>query len=120
VIVLAIALAAAAGAPARYLVDGLVQSWVRGPLPYGTLTVNLTGSFVLGILAGLTAHHGAGPLANAAVGTGFCGAFTTWSTLSWETVRLVEERAYAAAVATMAGSLAAGLAVAALGYWLGS
>jgi CrcB protein len=120
VIALAIGLAAAVGAPARYLADGLVRSRVRGVVPYGTLAVNLTGSLVLGVLAGLTARHGAGPLADAAVGTGFCGAFTTWSTLSWETVRLVEERAYAAAAGYLLGSLAAGLAVAALGYALAS
>ncbi|HEU0129743.1 MAG TPA: CrcB family protein [Mycobacteriales bacterium] len=106
-IVLAIALGAAVGAPARYLLDGWVGR--RGGLPWGTFAVNVLGSLVLGLLAGR--HPGTGT--EALVGTGFCGAFTTWSTLSWETVRLAADGAYAKAAATMLGSLAGGLAVAA-------
>jgi CrcB protein len=90
---LAVGLAGACGAVARYLVDGAVQDRVSGLFPFGTLTVNMAGSLVLGLLAGFTLSHTGGTTAKTVVGTGFCGGLTTWSTASWETVRLAEEGA---------------------------
>ena len=73
----------AIGAPARYLVDGAVQGRTSGPFPWGTLVVNVTGSLVLGIVTGLTLYHGLGDVPRVAVGAGFCGAYTTFSTYSY-------------------------------------
>src|SRR4029450_52539 len=64
----------AVGAPARYLVDGVVQNRSRGVFPWGTFVINVTGSLVLGFLTGLTMYHGLGALPKVAIGTGFCGA----------------------------------------------
>src|SRR3954454_4603188 len=83
--------AAAVGAPARYLLDGFVQERVSGGFPLGTFTVNLLGSFLLGLLTGLATHHHLTGNAKTVLGTGFCGAFTTFSTFTYETVRLAEE-----------------------------
>ncbi|TMQ94410.1 fluoride efflux transporter CrcB [Actinomadura soli] len=106
--VLLIALGAALGAPLRYLTDRAVQARHNSAFPWGTLTVNVTGSFVLGLLAALPAGSGAMAFA----GTGFCGALSTYSTFGYETVRLVEDGARFYAVLNAAASVAAGLGAA--------
>ena len=88
---LAVGGAGAAGAVARYLVDTWVRARTRTVLPVGTLVVNVIGSFVLGVLAGLAITHVGTTRAKTIVGTGFCGGLTTWSTAAWETVRLAED-----------------------------
>jgi fluoride exporter len=110
--ILLVAVGAAVGAPARYLL-GL---WLNGraPLPWGTFTANVAGSLLLGFFA----RAGLGEQAHALLGTGFCGAFTTYSTFAWETHTLLEvNRLHAATYAL--GSLAVGVAAGALGWWLG-
>lgn len=106
---------AAIGAPARYLVDGFVQSRARTVFPWGTFAVNASGSLVLGFLTGLALYHGLGPLPKSAVGTGFCGAYTTFSTFSYETVRLVEEGSMVTATWTVVAGVVVGLLAAAAG-----
>ncbi|WP_067812470.1 fluoride efflux transporter CrcB [Actinomadura kijaniata] len=108
---LLVAAGAAVGAPLRYLADRTVQARHATPFPWGTLAVNVTGSAILGFLTALPA----GPGAMALLGTGFCGALTTYSTFGYETLRLFEERARAQAVANAAVSVTAGLGAA----WLG-
>jgi fluoride exporter len=105
-------LGAVVGAPLRYLADRTVQARHDGVFPWGTLTVNIVGCLVLGGLAG--GHLGANTLA--LLGTGFCGALTTYSTFSYETVRLVEERDYFYAAANVLVSVVAGLGAALIGY----
>ena len=84
-------LACMVGAPLRYLLDGLIQDHTEGVFPHGTWVINVTGSFVLGILTGLALYHGFGKVPKTILGTGFCGAYTTFSTFTFETVRLAEE-----------------------------
>lgn len=112
---LLVALGSAFGAPARYLLDRFVQRRREQRLPWGTWTVNVTGSFLLGLLAGTAAQYGLDARVLAAVGTGFLGSYTTFSTFTWETLRLVENGAYLAAVANVALSLIGGLAAVAIG-----
>ena len=112
--VLLIALGAALGAPLRYLTDRAVQARHDSPFPWGTLTVNVVGSLLLGAVAAVPAA----PAVTALVGTGFCGALTTWSTLSYETLRLTREGARFHAVANALASVVAGLGAASLGYAL--
>ncbi|MFC4087857.1 fluoride efflux transporter CrcB [Micromonospora sp. GCM10011541] len=112
--VLLIALGAALGAPLRYLTDRAVQARHDSPFPWGTLTVNVAGSLLLGAVAAVPAA----PAVTALVGTGFCGALTTWSTLSYETLRLTREGARFHAVANALASVVAGLGAASLGYAL--
>jgi fluoride exporter len=114
VTVLLVALGAAVGAPLRYLTDRLVQARFGSAFPWGTLTVNVTGSLLLGFLVGLPAA----PAVAALLGTGFCGALTTYSTFSWETLTLARGDVPVRAVANVALSLAAGLAAAYLGLLL--
>jgi len=109
---------AALGAPLRYLTDLFVQSLHDSLMPWGTFTVNVVGSFVLGVVGGLAADGGVSPAVVALVGTGFCGALTTFSTFGYETVELVRLRAWLLAGANVAGSVAAGLAAVFAGYAL--
>lgn len=111
--------AGALGAIARYLVDGAVDDGRRGVVRFGTLTVNVVGSFVLGVVTGVALAHDVDPSVRTIVGVGFCGGLTTWSAAAWETVRLLEEGRYAAGLAHAIGGLAASLAAAALGLALG-
>ena len=116
---LLVLLGGAVGAPARYLADLAVQSRRGGRFPWGTLTVNVAGSFVLGTTAGAVSAAGGPSWVLTLVGTGFCGALTTFSTFSFETVRLLQERSARAALGNVVLSLGAGLAGCALGWWLG-
>jgi len=112
---LLVALGAAVGAPLRYLVDQWISSWHDSLFPWGTFAVNVAGSAVLGALLGAGAPQ---PVV-LAVGTGFCGALTTYSTFGYETVRLVHDRAYWYATLNIVASTAAGLAAAYAGWALG-
>jgi CrcB protein len=114
VTVVLIALGAAVGAPLRYLVDRAVQSRHGSVFPWGTFTVNVAGSALLGFLAALPAHHGLMALA----GTGFCGALTTYSTFGYETLRLAEDGARAYAVLNAVAGIVAGLGAAYCGMAL--
>ncbi|MEV6376836.1 fluoride efflux transporter CrcB [Micromonospora musae] len=113
-IVLLVALGAAVGAPLRYLADRAVQARFGSAFPWGTLTVNVAGSLVLGVLVALPVT----PEISALLSTGFCGALTTWSTLSYETLRLAQAGGRLPALANTLGSVAAGLAAASAGYAL--
>jgi CrcB protein len=115
-IVLWVALAGAVGAPARYVLDAWLDDRIEGAFPWGTFVVNILGSLVFGLLVGL--QHG-GDITHRAVtvfGTGFCGAFTTFSTHAVESVRLTEDGAYRLAAYNVIGTLASCLAGAAMGF----
>ena len=118
VTVLWVALGAAIGAPARYLTDRAVQRRHDSVFPWGTLTVNLVGSFVLGLLSAVSAQLS--PVAGAALGVGLCGALTTYSTFSYEILRLLEDRARFYAMANVTASLVGGFGAVGLGWTLGS
>jgi fluoride exporter len=115
---LLVCLGAAVGAPARYLIDRAVQSRHDTVMPWGTLTVNVVGSLVLGLLAGHAVDHRTPPAVVWCLGTGFCGALTTYSTFAYETLRLYEAGALLFSLANVTLSLSAGLGAASLGYLL--
>lgn len=115
--VLMIALGAAIGAPTRYLADRAIQSRHETVFPWGTLAVNIVASFILGILTG--AAGSIDPDLMLALGTGLCGALSTFSTFSYETLRLIQSGARFYAAANVAISLAAGIGAAAFGWSLG-
>ena len=118
--ILLIGLGGFAGAIARYLVDGAVADRTGGGFPWGTLVVNVSGSFVLGLLFALLIEKAAGsPTMRIALTTGLLGAYTTFSTFSLETMRMFEEGATGSAVANIGLSLALGLGAVWLGLTLG-
>ena len=112
---LTVGVAGAIGAVGRYLLDGAVQDRTSGPFPMGTLTVNVAGSLVLALLAGVALHHASAATTKTIIGTGFCGGLTTWSAASWEAVRLVEEGSPRTAAVYTLVNLGASLAAGAVG-----
>lgn len=114
--VLLVVAGAALGAPLRYLTDLFVQSRHDSLMPWGTLLVNVSGSLLLGVVAGFVGATGGHDWALALVGTGFCGALTTFSTFSFETLRLIEENAFVHATANVVLSVVGGV-VALFGGW---
>jgi CrcB protein len=106
---------AAVGAPLRYLTDRAVQARHDTVFPWGTFTVNIAGSLILGVVAGAATTTGVPHQVQLLVGTGFCGALTTYSTFSYETLRLIEQGAKFFAAANIAASIIAGLGGAFLG-----
>lgn len=115
-----IAAAGSLGALGRYGLEGLVSNRVRGAFPWGTWMVNVTGSFVLGLVFTLmTERFLPHPNLRAAVTIGFLGAYTTFSTFSLETVRLFEDGAVMLGVANAVASVGAGIAAVYAGIWLG-
>ena len=110
--------AAAVGAPSRYLLDGWIQDRVRGAFPWGTFTVNVSGCLLLGVLTGLGLYHELDATTRTVLGTGGLGAYTTFSTFSYETVRLAEEGALDEAFRNAAASFLVGLAAASAGLAL--
>jgi CrcB protein len=121
VIGLLIALAGGLGAVVRFLADGLVDGLARrASIPLGTLVINVSGSLLLGLITGWWAAHTGDPGLRLALGTGFLGGYTTFSTASVEAARLALSGRGWAAVAQAAGMVVLGVTAAALGLWLGA
>ncbi len=113
-----IGLAGAVGAPLRYVVDVVVSERVAGRFPLGTLVVNVSGSFVLGVITGLAMYHGLPKSSREILGVGFVGAYTTFSTFTLETMQLLEDRQARSALINIACSVVAGGLAAAAGIAL--
>jgi CrcB protein len=107
--------AGAAGAAVRFVIDGLIRQRTGTTFPWATIVINVSGSLLLGVLTGLMMYRGAPPDLKLIAGTGFCGGYTTFSTASFETVRLVQRRSYGRAIANGVGTLLLTLGAAAVG-----
>lgn len=106
------------GAVLRFVSDGMIRTVLGRKFPWGTLIINVTGSFILGLMTGLVVHEQVGHSTLLIIGTGFCGGFTTFSTAIFEAVRLIEERRYGAVLVQIGGNAILSLSAAALGLWL--
>lgn len=121
VLTLVTALAGGLGAALRFVVDGLIGARRRGWFPLGTVVINVSGSFLVGLLTGVVLHHPAAAPLKAVLGTGLAGGYTTFSTASVEAVNLLltDGRRSALAVVHALGMLVLAMAAAAVGMWLG-
>ncbi|MER5421333.1 fluoride efflux transporter CrcB [Streptosporangium roseum] len=115
---LLVLLGGAVGASLRYLTDRAVQARHDTVFPWGTFTVNVAGSMILGVLTGAVLAGAVGDAAQLLLGTGLCGALTTYSTFSYETLRLAETGAVFLATANVAASVVAGLGAVFVGLTL--
>lgn len=107
------------GAVTRFFVDGLIRGRVRSVGSVGTIVINVTGAITLGVIAGLVAAHIAQPDWQLIVGTGFLGGYTTFSTASFETVRLIQQGRTRLAISLALTQLGLSLAGAAAGFAIG-
>jgi CrcB protein len=103
------------GAPARYLTDRAISTRHDTVFPWGTFAVNVLGCLLIGLVAGAVSRGSVSPAGAALLGTGFCGALTTYSTFSYETLRLTETGARLLALANVIASVAVGLGAVFLG-----
>ncbi|MFC5502216.1 fluoride efflux transporter CrcB [Lysinimonas soli] len=117
---IAVCAAGGIGAALRFVVDGLVRARVRTVFPFGTALINVTGSLVLGFLTGLTLGAVLAPEWELILGTGVMGGYTTFSTASVETMRLIQNREYLPALVNGLGMLVLTVLLGLLGLWLGS
>lgn len=108
-------IAGALGAVTRFVLDASIKRRWRSPFPLATVVINVTGSLLLGLLAGLVLFHGQPSAWQTVVGTGFCGGYTTFSTASFETVRLVQQGRRVSALLNAVGSLVLSVAACAAG-----
>jgi fluoride exporter len=116
---LTVALGGALGSVFRFAVSGLVAAGFGQTFPWGTLTVNMAGSFIIGFFATLTAPEGrlfVGGTTRHFVTTGFCGGFTTFSSFSLQTLNLMNDGEYLYAAGNVAGSVTLCM----IFVWLGS
>jgi fluoride exporter len=113
---LLVAVGAAVGAPLRYLTDRFIQARHDTIFPWGTLTVNVAGSLIFGVLMGLATAGRLDPAILSLLGPGFCGGLTTYSTFGYETLRLAEDGSRLLASVNIAISLLAGLGAAFIGF----
>ena len=113
-----LAVAGALGAGARFALDGWVGTRSRGLFPWATIVINVSGSLLLGVITGAALYHALPASPRIWLGTGFCGAYTTFSTFTFETVGLVDGDQRRMALGYAAASLVLGTAAAALGLAL--
>lgn len=113
---LLICVAGGIGAALRLILDGLIKAQIRSSYPVGTTVINVTGSFLLGLLTGFAMNQAVPQQWQLVAGTGLLGGYTTFSTASFETVRLIEDRRYVAAACNGLGMLIVCTAAAALGF----
>lgn len=116
----AVAVAGGLGAAARLALDGILRSRFARNFPLGTTVINVTGSFLLGLVTGLALANGLPVEWRVIFGTGFLGGYTTFSTASYETVRLTQQRRYRAAMLNGLGMMMLAFAAAGLGLWAGA
>lgn len=114
-----VALAGGLGSSCRLILDGFIREHTRGAAPWGTIIINLTGSFLLGLVTGLAGAHLLDGYGQIVLGTGFLGGFTTFSTASFETVRLLQQKKWVVGGLNGVGVLVGTTLLAGLGLWIG-
>lgn len=117
--IVGLCLAGGVGAALRFVVDGTIRHHSSGSYPWATMIVNVTGSLILGLVTGLVLTGLVSHTWELVIGTGLLGGYTTFSTASVETVRLLEDRRWWAAAVNGPGMLVVCVAAAAGGYALG-
>ncbi len=119
-VVVALSVAGGVGAVCRFVLDGMITARLKPAYPVGTTVINLSGSLLLGFVTGVALAHALPAPWRLILGAGFLGGYTTFSTASFETVRLAQQGRWGAAIANGLGMLVGALLAAAVGLWLGA
>ncbi len=114
-----VGLSGALGAVSRYLLGRFIAERVNSQIPLGTLVINVTGAFLIGLLSALVGHKVMSVSEQVILATGFLGGYTTFSTMSWEGVQLARGGRTVSSMLYLGGSLALGLIGATLGLLVG-
>jgi CrcB protein len=117
-LILLTGIAGSVGAVLRYLTDKFISDKIYGEFPLGTFIINASGSFLLGFIVGLGSAHHLSSFYSTVLGTGFCGAFTTFSTYMYETYNLIMSKSYLQATLNLLGTTAICITFAAVGLYL--
>lgn len=118
-LVVAVGLAGSTGALTRYLLSRFFAERISPNFPFGTLFINISGAFLIGLLFSLAARAVISTNIQLILATGFMGGYTTFSTMSWEGVQLARGGRLGSSLFYLGGNVVPGLLVAALGLWLG-
>ena len=116
---IAVSFAGSFGAVSRFILDGHIRLKYDHSFPWATMVINTTGSLLLGILSGVLLRYKGFTDIETIIGVGFCGGYTTFSTASFETVRLLERRKYLSAIGQAVGGLLLTVVAASVGIVLG-
>ena len=114
-----IGLAGSIGAVVRYLLGRLVAQRLRSQIPFATLLINVSGSFLIGLLFVAALRHRISSTVQVTLATGFLGGYTTFSTMSWEGVQLIRRGNQRASFLYLGGTVALGLLAVAVGFAVG-
>ena len=114
-----VGVAGALGALARYLLGRFIAERVASQLPIGTFIINISGAFLIGLIAGLVGHKVISAAVQLVLATGFLGGYTTFSTMHWEGTQLMRSGSLSRGFLYLLGTFALGGPVAALGLLLG-
>lgn len=120
VTVLGVSVFGGLGALTRSVQDTVVKARFGSEYPWGTMTINIAGGFLLGLITGLAMFAGESEQWRIVLGAGFCGGYTTFSTAMFEAAVLLREHRWRAAIVNLFGTLVATLLAVALGVWLAS
>ncbi|HEU5230882.1 MAG TPA: fluoride efflux transporter CrcB [Ktedonobacteraceae bacterium] len=114
-----IGLAGSIGAVVRYLLGRLVAQRLRSQIPFATLLINVSGSFLIGLLFVAALRHRISSTVQVTLATGFLGGYTTFSTMSWEGMQLIKRGNQRASFLYLGGTVALGLLAVAVGFAVG-
>jgi fluoride exporter len=114
-----IGLAGGLGALARYMIGRMIVVRTGATFPWGTMLINITGALLIGLISGLTTHHLLSVYEQTVLATGFLGGYTTFSTMSWESVQLLRGGSLRLCLVYLGSTAFAGLLAVILGLKLG-
>jgi CrcB protein len=117
---IAVGLGGLLGSLARFMMSRSIDGYIKSFIPYGTLIVNVLGSFILGVVYALSVRKlGISENWRLFLGAGFCGGFTTFSTFAWENVNLLSQKNISTSITYIVVSLVVGVAAVFFGGWVG-
>jgi CrcB protein len=118
--ILLVGLGGSLGSMLRYISVKTIDTRINGSFPYGTLTVNLAGSFIIGIVYAIAIRKTGPDNWSVFLGAGFCGGFTTFSAFAVENLNMINQRMFSSSLVYISSSILLGILAVAIGTWIGN